>query len=344
MLLPNTLLPRKLTHESRINLVYTSSMLFPNEAKDFARNIKRLQKDFPLTSLLEPKRAGTAPSYLAGSENERLRILRRAFKDGDWILPVSGGTGCVDVLRYLNDDDLAMMKHRRPIVNGFSDTTALANFLYFKAKLCTFVHDNADSLYHSTYADLFFSVLEGKRKAVTFEDPKAHWLTEAKPQQPIEGIAIGGNFSTFRDLLEVCEIRPRSWEPFILFIEEIDQDIEDLHRIIIALDARGIFKHIVALVVGRMNDRSHVRSLQELIFATNKSKPKEVSEIKNVFEYLILDVIEDRMEEHDPLYILKINEFGHINEKSAKKIFIPIGAKTRIHPDGSIEFIGPFVD
>ncbi len=336
-------LPRKLTPESRINLVYTSSMLSPTEAKHFERNLKALQKDYPLTGLLEPKHEGLAPFYLAGSERERLRLLRRAFKDGDWILPVTGGTGCIDVLRYLNDADISIIKQRAPIVSGFSDATALANFLYFKARLCTFVHDNADSLLDSSYAKLFFSVLKGEKESVTFDDPKAHWLTKATPEKPIEGIAIGGNFSTFRDLLEVCEIRPRSWEPFILFIEELDADIEDLHRIIIALDARGIFKHIVALVVGRMDDREHARDIQQFLFGRNPKKSNEVKGMKNVFEYLISDVIDDRMEEHDPLYILKTNEFGHMKENNAKKMFVPIGARTRIHPDGTIEFIGPFV-
>ena len=334
-------LPRKLTSNSLINLIYTSSILYPNEVKDFLRYFKQLQKNYPSTVLLEPKREVFSPSYLAGSEKERLKTLRRAIKDGDWILPVSGGTGCVDVLRYLNDKDLALIKQRTPIVSGFSDATALSNFLYFKTHLCTFVHDNADSLFDSAYAELFFSLLKGELESVTFHDPDANWITEAKPLQPIEGIAIGGNFSTFRDLLEVCEIRPRSWEPYILFIEELDEDIEDLHRIIIALDARGIFKHIVALVVGRMNDRSHTRSIQQLILGKHKPEQQEVKGIKNVFEYLISDVIDDRMEEHDPLYILKINEFGHYQPHA----FLPIGARVLVDATNKkIEILDNFLN
>jgi len=337
--------PRKLTSQSLINLVYTSSLVYPDEVRDVSRNIKRLQREFPNTHLLEPKREGFHLAYLAGSEKERLRTLRRAIKDGDWILPVSGGTGCVDVLRYLNETDLDIIERRRPIVSGFSDSTALANFIYFKTRLKTFVQQNVDGLYDSVYAEKFFSVLKGQESSVTFTDETAHWLTHVKPEQPIEGIAIGGNFSTFRDLLDVCEIRPRSWEPYVLFIEELDVDIEDLHRIIIALDARGIFRHVVALVIGRMKDRHYTQNLQRLLFGKPPAKQSEDLGIKNVFEYLISDVITDRIKEHDPLYILKINNFGHFgNQMNTKNMFIPIGARTRIYPDGRIEFLGPFVE
>ncbi len=327
-------------------MVHTSSLLYADEVRDFSRNFKRLQKEYPKTNIIEPKREESFQiSYLAGSEQERLRAFRRAIKDGDWILPVSGGTGCVDMLRRLSQSDLQMISHRRPIVSGFSDSTALSNFLYFKTRLQTFVQQNADALYDSTNSEKFFSVLRGEVQSVSFEDSTAHWITSAVPTNVVEGIAIGGNFSTFRDLLDVCEIRPRSWEPYILFIEELDLDIEDLHRIIIALDARGIFKHLVALVVGRLNDHRIIKSVQELLFGKSKKMGPEVSGMKNVFEYLIDDVISDRIEEHDPLYILKTNNFGHFGSQAkTKNIFIPVGAKTRIYPDGKIEFVGPFVD
>ena len=156
---------------------------------------------------------------------------------------------------------------------------------------------------------------------------------------------MGENLSTFRDLLDVCEIRPRSWEPYVLFIEECDEDIEDIHRIIIALDARGIFRHVVALVVGRMKDRHYTQNLQRLLFGKPAGKQADELVVKNVFEYLISDVITDRIKELDPLYILKINNFGHFgNQMNTKNMFIPIGARTRIYPDGKIEFIGPFVE
>ena len=58
--------PRKLTSQSLINLVYTSSLVYPDEVRDVSRNLKKLQRDFPNTHLLEPKRDGFHLAYLAG--------------------------------------------------------------------------------------------------------------------------------------------------------------------------------------------------------------------------------------------------------------------------------------
>jgi muramoyltetrapeptide carboxypeptidase LdcA involved in peptidoglycan recycling len=336
------LLPKKLTRESKVNLVYTSSLPQPQDEKSFRKTVDRLKSMYPATKVFETEHTALEPRYLAASERERLRKFRLATNSVNWLLPTSAGTGCADIVRHLNPDDLADFRRERPIVNGFSDTTFLINYLYFKLKLLTFHFINASGLFNYVgNTDLFFDIIQGNRTAFSFHEPDYKWLTSAKPQKKLEGIAIGGNFSTFRDLLDIANIRPRSWEPYILFIEELDADVEDLHRLIIALDERGVFRHIVALVVGRLNDREHASSFMNLQKLLGKG-PGEVKETKNVFEYLISDVIADRIEQRDPLYILKVNNFGHGALKNT--MIIPIGAKTVIHPNGRIEFIGPFVD
>lgn len=338
-------LPRKLTTDSAIDIVYTSSMVYAEEKRDFDASLKRLQKQHPNTKALEPAQGIFSLSYLAGSEKDRLKNFRQATREADWILPAIGGTGCVDFLRRLTDDDFTFLEKRRPIISGFSDATALVNYAFFKTKLQTFIFNNAYSMYESRYLPQLFDALQGKINTVSYHRESYHWITSVMPSKPIEGIAIGGNLGTFRDLLDVCDYRPRSWEPYILFIEDLDMDIEDLHRVIIALEARGVFKHIVALVVGRMNDRSHRESIRKLLFFKKQKPMQELAEMKNIFEYLISDVISDRIEDHDPLYILKIDNFGHFGSSApSDNIFIPVGAKTTIHPDGRIEFHGPFVE
>lgn len=341
------LLPRPLTPQSNIHIVHTSSVMYPEDKKDYQAYVtysKRIKAAYPNTKTFDLNTEGFKLWYLAASEKERLRQLRRALKNVDWLLPVTGGTGCNDILRHFNDHDLAAFRKARPIVTGFSDTTALTNYLFFKIKLLTFHYENLDGLYDAPNYSQFFDAITGKRDTLSFYEPDYHWLTPAHPEKPVEGIAIGGNFGTFRDLLDVCEIRPRSWEPYILFLEELDVDMEDVHRLVIALDARGVWRHITALVVGRISDRmyaSMIRSLQQLF--RREAKYRELHEVNNIFEYLISDVIDERIKERDPLYILKINNFGHSGGTIKNPLIIPIGAKTIIHPDGRIEFIGPFV-
>jgi muramoyltetrapeptide carboxypeptidase LdcA involved in peptidoglycan recycling len=337
------LLPKKLSPESKIHLVYTSSPVYPFDEKHFANTLRRLEKLYPNTKVFEVIKKGLDPRYLAASENERLRIFRKASRNANWLGPIYGGTGCADIVRYLSKDDLANIRKNRPIVNGFSDTTFLINYLYFKLKLVTFLYANSSSLFRYTNYQEFLDVLTAKKQSLSYRQPNYHWLSpNAGPQKPIKGIAIGGNLETFRDLLDICQIQPRSWEDYILFMEDIGLDMEDLHRIIISLDQKGVFMHIKAVVVGSMNERSFKKSWLFFNRAFTNEKMAD-----HMFEYLISDVIEERTQDRDPLYILKVDNFGHKDERGRdiyNEMIIPIGAKTILYPNGTIEFKGPFVE
>lgn len=334
----NILLPKKLTPKSKVNLVHTSSPVAPSDLKDFVTYTERLKKMYPNTKLFEVNRKNLDPRYLSASENERLRNLKRAIRDANWLAPIYGGTGCADIVRYISKEDRSYIRKNRPIVNGFSDTAFLLNYLYFKLRLMTFHYENIAGLFDHKNSQDFFDVITGKKQEISYLRPAYTWLSpNAELQEPIQGIAIGGNLEAFRDLLDICQIKPRSWEEYILFIEDIDLDVEDLHHIIISLDQKGVFMHVKAVVLGIMNEKSFTKSWLKL----SKDFTNE-SMIDHMFEYLISDVIEERTEDRDPLYILKVDNFGH-NVKDEMMI-IPIGAKTIIEPNGRITFHGPFVD
>ena len=204
----------------------------------------------------------------------------------------------------------------------------------------TFHFSNACGLFTHDNFKLFFDIISGQQTNFSFQEKNYRWIGGAgAPEKPIEGVCIGGNFSTFRDLLDIGEISPRSWDDYILFIEELDMDLEDLHRIVISLDARGIFRKIKALVIGKMNEKKLGGEYRRFNTIFNR-EPEE--KFANVFEYLISDVLQKRMEEKNPLYILKVENFGHGVDKNT--MILPVGGKTVIHPDKKIEFVGPFVE
>ncbi|HRY36798.1 MAG TPA: LD-carboxypeptidase [Candidatus Magasanikbacteria bacterium] len=334
------LYPKKLTKLSQISLVHTSSPVERKDLGDFKKAIEKIQKDYPMTKFFDVERNSLDPRYLSASGLERLRKLRKALKKVDWLLPVYGGTGCADIVRKLSPEDLSRIKKRRPIVSGFSDSTFLINYLYFKLKLLTFSYANACGLYDHDNNKLFFDIISGTQRNFSFKEESYKWIGHAgAPEKPIEGFCIGGNFSTFRDMLDIGEINPRSWEDYILFIEELDMDLEDLHRIVISLDQRGVFRHIKALVIGKMNEKKLSGDYRRFNSIFNR-EPEE--KFTNVFEYLISDVLKKRMADNDPLYILKVENFGHGLNKNT--MILPIGGKTVIHPDKKIEFVGPFVE
>ncbi len=330
-------LPKKITTSSIINLIHTSSPLGRGDLRDVNLFLAKISKTFLNVKIFDVKRTELDPRYLAASTKERLEKFRQAIKKVDWLLPTYGGTGCEDIVRRLNNQDLAKIRKNRPIVNGFSDTTFLINYLYFKLRLITFHYCNASNLLSANNLELFFDIIQGKEQSFSFFEKEYKWLTDYEPKQNIEGIAIGGNLRTFRDLLDICNIELKSWESYILFIEETDEDIEDLHRVISVLDEKGIFRHIKALVIGRMNEEEFRINFRRFNFIFGRSKEKA----EHIIEYLLSDVIKERCEKKDPLYILKINNLGHGVKKNP--IIIPIGAKTIIHPNKKIEFEGPFV-
>ena len=331
------ILPKKLEKTSQINFVHTSSPTSNAEQKQFLKFVEKLKKDFPKTRIFDVEGGALDLRYLAASENERLKKFRQAIRTADWLAPIYGGTGCGDITRYLSKENLSTLKRRRPIVNGFSDTTFLINYLYFKLKLITFSFSNAFGFSSHDNFDFFKKIISGEVDKYSYERKAYKWLNPNQgPKEKIEGLAIGGNLSTFRDLLDVCDIRPRSWEDYILFIEDVDVDLEDLHRILISLDAKDIFMHIKAVVIGAMDERLFKQSWLKLNFFLGKN-----FRVNHIFEYLISDVIEERNDLREPLYILNVDNFGHGIFKD--QMIIPIGVKTIIHPDGKIEFVGPFV-
>lgn len=334
------LYPKKITKFSQINLVNTSSPIGKSDWSVFEKALAKLKENYSLTKYFDVEQNYLDPRYLSASGLERLRKLRKALKKVNWLLPVYGGTGCADITRRLSTEDLTRFKKQRPLVNGFSDTTFLINYLYFKLKLLTFHYSNACGIFsHSNYK-LFFDIISGEKNKFSFKEDNYRFIGSAGvPEKKLEGICIGGNFSTFRDLLDIGDINPRSWENYILFIEELDMDLEDLHRIVISLDQRGVFRHIKALVIGKMNEKklgSEYRRFNDIFNRENEMK------FTNVFEFLISDVLQKRIQENDPLYILKVENFGHGVYKNT--MILPIGGKTVIYPDKKIEFIGPFVE
>ncbi|MCX6781717.1 MAG: LD-carboxypeptidase [Candidatus Magasanikbacteria bacterium] len=336
------MLPKKITPESKVHLVHTSSPVEKSDISTFEAALKKIKERYLNTRLFDVQRSYLDLRYLSASESERLHKFRQAIKEANWLLPVYGGTGCEDIIRHLTDSDLIKIRKNRPIVNGFSDTTFLINYLYFELKLQTFHYSNVCGLRENDNNQLFFDVVEGRTNSFSFKEQNYSWHGPAgAPQEKIEGIAIGGNISTFRDLLDMYNIKLRTWDDYILFAEDIDMDIEDLHRVIIALDERGVFRHIKALVIGRFSKAEMEKDFRKFnrIFGKendNTDKPDRV------FEYLLSDVLAYRKKAGNPLYILAVDNFGHDVEKNT--MLVPIGGKTTIYPDKKIEFTGPFVD
>jgi muramoyltetrapeptide carboxypeptidase len=193
--------------------------------------------------------------YLAGADRDRASDINRYFADPDVraVMPIRGGWGSSRLLPYLDYDTI----RRNPkVVVGYSDITALLLAMHARAGLVTFHGPNGMGRWDRYSVDHFRRVLMAG-EAVTFSNPtekKEDELiqTEHRIQTLTPGIAsgplIGGNLSIVAALLGSSFLP--SFEGAILFLEDINEDIYRLDRMLTSLGLAGFLKQIRGFVFG----------------------------------------------------------------------------------------------
>lgn len=190
-------------------------------------------------------------NQFAGSDEERAAVLQSYLDDTDIdaIMCVRGGYGTVRIIDKLNFDKF--MRHPKWIV-GYSDVTVL------HAKLQSL---GVESL-HATMPinfptntqqslDTLFSALTGKKLTYDYQHSSLDIKGEA------EGVLVGGNISVLYSLLG-SDIFPNT-EDKILFIEDLDEYLYHIDRMMTAFDRAGVFDNIRGLIIGgltKMHDNA----------------------------------------------------------------------------------------
>ncbi|MDD5712930.1 MAG: LD-carboxypeptidase [Smithellaceae bacterium] len=256
--------------------------------------------------------------HVTASAEDRADVFKKAVRELDLIVSVAGGTGAEDILRRLDRKDYRIIRERRPMFIGFSDFTFLLNEIYHVTRVP---------------AVYFPSLKLGKgnsRKIIPLISGEEiqyqgrAWLTPPPPRK-LSGIPIGGNLSTFVNFLNRKKPPRFSWRRHILFIEDIQVDVEDLHRLLAALRRHNVFKGIKGIVIGSLDatsKNSHARRQQ-----------KEA--LRFVRTYLD-DVIRDRRKKGFPLPILAVSNFGHNIRRNL--MAVPIGGRVTISKGKKILF------
>ena len=184
----------------------------------------------------------------AGTVAHRIALLQRYLdRPGiKAILCARGGYGAVSLLDSL---DFTLFREHPKWICGFSDITALHSHLHvlgFPSLHCampiTIREENFDSEYNASMV----SALRGERLHYDF----------ASNRYNHDGIAaapvVGGNLSLLYSLLESPS--SISTDGKILYIEDVDENIYHIHRMLVALDRAGKLRNIKALVVGSMRN------------------------------------------------------------------------------------------
>ncbi len=189
--------------------------------------------------------------YLAGSDEVRLNDLHTAFADPEVkaIICLRGGYGTPRLLDRIDFD--LLRRNPKPFV-GYSDITALhlaisryAGFVTFHGPLL-----NADLLGDKEPPTVtsFFSLLRGQLKAGSaLNHPAAYPLTTVEPGIA-HGRLLGGNLSMIAATMGTpYQIDA---EGVILFIEDINEPLYRIDRLLTQLRLAGTLHQLRGVLVG----------------------------------------------------------------------------------------------
>lgn len=182
----------------------------------------------------------------AGSDASRIEdfsdmILNPEIKA---ILAVRGGYGSVRIIDSL---PLVALPTQPKWIAGYSDITVFhahinnMNVQTLHGSMpINFATNTQEAL------DSFFDVLEGKLPKYTFEN---HPFNR---RGKVRGTLVGGNLSVLYSLLGSASF-PKAANP-ILFLEDLDEYLYHIDRMMIALKRTGFLSKLSGMVVGAMTD------------------------------------------------------------------------------------------
>lgn len=256
--------------------------------------------------------------HITAPAEERAEVLKKAIRELDLIISVTGGTGAEDIIRKIDRKDYRLIRERRPVFVGFSDFTFLLNEIYYASRV--------PLLY---FPSLKLSKGNYKKIVALLSGEEIHykgkgWLTPPPPRK-LSGIPIGGNLSTFVNFLNRRDPPKFNWKRHILFIEDVHIDVEDLHRMLSALRRHNVFKKVRGIVVGS--------------FTSNGRNPYYKKQQREALRFIVTylrDVIRKRRRQGSPLPIFAVANFGHNIKRDL--MAVPIGGYVSISRSKKITF------
>jgi muramoyltetrapeptide carboxypeptidase len=132
----------------------------------------------------------------------------------------------------------------KPII-GFSDITVYHS-AWIKANVAS-IHSSMSSVFTS----LPEQCVEAQRRLMGGEVPSYRCEgSDYDIEGSAQGVLIGGNLGTLTSVLDTAYDCTSIDEPYILFLEDVDEDYENIHRFLTILDHKGILDKAKGLIFG----------------------------------------------------------------------------------------------
>lgn len=196
------------------------------------------------------KTVGKKHHQYGGTDQERLEDFQDALEDSSvnaiWI--ARGGYGSIKIVDAI---DLSVLKKRNKLLLGYSDVTNLHGL--WQTNGLQSVHCFMPQEYHEKSEEILRSwkrAVCGGEQSITIEN------LNNLPAQSITAPIVGGNLSVLLSMLGSTtfpEIKDH-----ILFIEDLDEYLYHIDRLMTTLKRAGQLENLKALIVGGMTDlRDH---------------------------------------------------------------------------------------
>ena len=250
--------PKPLTPGSTIGLTSTARKITPEELAPALKIIEQWGFKIKLAEDIYAEE-----NQFAGSDIIRISNFQNLLDDDsvDAILCLRGGYGTV---RIIDDLDFSKFLINPKWIAGFSDVTVIHSHL----------HNLSCETLHSTMPVIFNK--EGNEKALhslksTLLGDPPHYSFSFDSYNKLgrgAGQVIGGNLSILYSLLASPSQIDSNGK--ILFLEDLDEYLYHIDRMMRALKRSGMLKNLAGLVVGHFSDlndnvKPFGKSYQEII-------------------------------------------------------------------------------
>jgi muramoyltetrapeptide carboxypeptidase len=287
--------PQPLSKKDKIAIVATARKISLEEIKDTIELLERWDLEIVIG-----KTIGLDNDQFAGNDNQRAEDLQ-SFLDNKEIKAIflaRGGYGSVRIVEKL--DFSIFVKHPKWII-GYSDPTVLLSHIYFKY--------NIESIHaimpFNINKNNFQSPAITSLKETLFQEQTHREFPSNKQNREgeVKGDLIGGNLSVLYSLLGSSSFG--NTKDKILFIEDLDEYLYHIDRMMQALKRAGKLKNLKGLIVGAFSDM-HDNTIP--------------------FGKTANEIIFEAVKEYDYPIAFKI-PIGHIEEKN---IAFVVGRKTSL--------------
>lgn len=261
--------------------------------------------------------------HMAGTPQQRADDLHALFADPQvaGLLAVTGGSGANRVLPLL---DYGLIARHPKVLGGFSDLSALINAVHARTGLVSFHSPLARSEWNAfTVAQFKAVVMDGRAHAFCNEPSAGEALGAAEGRTTTirggraQGPLLGGNLAVLTSLVGTPYLP--DFEGAILFLEDVNEYIYRVDRMLSTLMLAGVLARVAGVVLGGF---THC-TVSEGSFGT-----------------LTLDEVFDDYFGGLGVPVYRGAQFGHVK----RKFTLPLGVPTEIDADaGTLRLLQPAV-